>query len=419
MSEGSDAPDPRRLLIPGSLGHAVIATDLDGTIFMWNEAAEQLYGWTAAEAIGRPIEDLVIPNRMRERASEIMAQLQAGRPWSGVFMVHRKDNSTFPALVTDSALRDARGHLVGLAGVSIDLDTVLRPLLQRSHEAAIGTDLEGLVLFAGPRVTSLTGWRAEELADSSWWEFVHPDDRERVTAAHAAVAGGHELLPLVEHRVRCADGTWLWVDMAVTNLLDEPLMHGLLLTLYDARERRAWTEEVTHRALHDPLTGLANRAAFWEYVTSHIATRQHEGALFYLDLDGFKSTNDQFGHAAGDAVLRTVADRLRATVRPEDICCRLGGDEFAVLAKTVASAEQAVTLVRRLNHAVSQPVRVGDTTIQPQASIGLALLAASGDPEQAMHSADADMYRRKERQRAAPGRTELQGAGSQHGNDKA
>src|SRR4051794_34399953 len=397
VSDGSAVPDPRGLLIPESLGHAVIATDLDGTIFLWNDAAEQLYGWSAAEAVGRSIEDLVIPARMRDRASEIMTELQAGRPWSGVFMVRRKDHSTFPALVTDSGLRDERGRLVGLAGVSIDLDQVLRPLLQRSHEAAIATDLEGLVLFAGPRVTSLTGWQTEEMADSSWLDFVHPDDQERVSAAHAAVAGGQELLPLVEHRVRCADGTWLWVDMAVTNLLDEPMMHGILLTLYDARERRAWTEEVTRRALHDPLTGLVNRGAFAEYLATHIATRRHQGALFYLDLDGFKSTNDQLGHAAGDAVLRTVADRLRATVRPEDICCRLGGDEFVVLAKTVANAEQALALLRRLSDAVSQPVTVDDSVVRPQTSIGIALLAASGDPEQAMRSADADMYRRKQR----------------------
>src|SRR3954469_779852 len=195
VANGSPAPDPRGLLIPESLGHAVIATDMDGTIFLWNEAAEELYGWRHAEAVGRSIEELVIPTRMRERASEIMTHLQAGRPWSGVFMVRRKDNSTFPALVTDSGLRDERGRLVGLAGVSIDLDQVLRPLLQRSHEAAIGTDLEGLVLFAGPRVTSLTGWRAEEMADSSWWDFVHPDDRERVCGAHAAVAGGQESPP--------------------------------------------------------------------------------------------------------------------------------------------------------------------------------------------------------------------------------
>ncbi|MFL6238469.1 MAG: diguanylate cyclase domain-containing protein [Actinomycetes bacterium] len=388
-----------------SLGNAVIATDLDGTVFFWNETAEQLYGWTATEAIGRPIEDLTVPKGMREFADEIMTNLRAGRPWSGVFMVHRRDKSTFSALVTDTGLHDERGQLVGITGVSINLDEVLRPLLQRSHEAAIATDMEGGVRFAGPRVTSLTGWPADELADSSWWDFVHPDDREAVRAAHAAVAGGSESLPLIEHRVRCADGTWLWVDMAVTNLLDETMMRGILLTLYDVRERRASMEELAHRAFHDPLTGLANRAAFLEYLTSHLATRQHEGALVYLDLDGFKQINDQFGHMAGDTVLRTVADRLRAAMRPEDVCCRLGGDEFAVLAKTVRGPTQTPALVRRVNLAISRNITVGDSTIRPKASIGIALLAASPGPEQAIHAADEDMYRRKRRQRSAPAAT--------------
>jgi len=387
-----------RIAVSEWLGHAVIGTDLNGTIFLWNKAAERLYGWSKSEALGRSVEGLVVPDGMREYAAEIMTELSAGRLWSGVFMVRRKDNSTFPALVTDSGLWDERGRLLGIAGVSIDLDEVLRPLLQRSHEAAINTDKAGRVRFAGPRVTSLTGWPGEELADSLWWDFVHPDDLDAVRAAHVAVASGDEPLPLVEHRVRCADGTWLWVDMAVTNLLDEPMMHGILLTLYDVRERRAWTEDLTHRALHDPLTGLVNRAAFREYLTSHLATRGHEGALIYLDLDGFKTVNDRFGHTAGDAVLRNVADRLRAAVRPEDVCCRLGGDEFAVLARAVAGSTQAINLVRRVHTAVSQPVSVNDSTIRPQASVGIALLGGSGDPEQAMRFADEDMYRRKRRQ---------------------
>ena len=145
----------------------------------------------------------------------------------------------------------------------------------------------------------------------------------------------------------------------------------------------------------DTLTGLANRASFTEQLHSHVVSRRHAGALLYIDVNDFKAINDTFGHTAGDLVLGSIADRLQASVRPEDICGRLGGDEFAVLAKSVTGSAQAVALVRRIATAVAQPVALASDTIRPKASIGFALLTDTNDPDQAMHLADADMYRRK------------------------
>jgi diguanylate cyclase (GGDEF)-like protein/PAS domain S-box-containing protein len=378
-----------------AVGHAVIATSLDGVVFLWNRAAEELYGWSAAEAVGRPIYDLTVPERMQESALDIMAELQAGRPWSGAFTVRRKDSSTFSALVTDSGLHDDEGRLVGIVGVSINLSDALRPFLLRSHEAAVVTDEAGVVRFAAPAITALTGWREGELAETSWWDYLHSDDRPAVQLAHAASMLTHELLPPVEHRVRCADGSWLWVDTSATNLVNEPTVRGVVLTLRDVTERRLWMEQLTQRAMHDELTGLANRAAFMEQLHSHVVSRKHAGALLYIDVNDFKSINDTFGHAAGDLVLRAVAKQLRSVMRPEDICSRLGGDEFAVLAKSVTGSAQAVALVRRIAAAVSRSVTVERATIRPKASIGIALLADTNDPDRAIHLADVDMYRRK------------------------
>jgi diguanylate cyclase (GGDEF)-like protein len=174
------------------------------------------------------------------------------------------------------------------------------------------------------------------------------------------------------------------------------MVRGVVLTLRDVSERRLWMEQLTQRALHDELTGLANRATFMEHLTSHVASREHAGALLYIDVNDFKAINDTHGHTAGDLVLRTIAGEIVSSVRPEDICGRLGGDEFAVLAKSVTGAAQAAALVDRVAAAVSHPVEVDSTvTVRPNASIGVALLADTRDADLAIHVADADMYRRK------------------------
>jgi len=377
------------------VGHAVIGSDLDGVVFYWNHAAEQLYGWSAKEAVGRTLYQLTVPDHGHKPAAEIMAELANGRVWSGAFTVQRKDASTFSAWVTTTVLHDTKGQPIGMVGLSINLADAVRPFLLRAHEAAVITDEDGFVRLGTPAITTLTGWREDELADKQWSDYVHPDDRDVVRAVHTAAGLTRELLPPLEHRVRCADASWLWVDTSVTNLLDEPMVRGIVLTLRDVSERRIWMEQLTTRALQDTLTGLANRTSFNDHLQTHLVAREHGGTLLYIDVDEFKAINDSLGHAAGDIVLRTVADRLRSCVRPEDVCARLGGDEFAVLASKATGAEHALNLAERITAAISQPLVLEEATIYPSASVGIAHLTGIDDPDRALGTADADMYRRK------------------------
>ncbi len=389
-----------------SLGHAVIATDLEGVVTYWNPAAERMYGWTAAEANGKPIYELTVPGQMQEFAVEIMRALDAGQAWSGVFTVRCKDGSSFPALVTDTGLRDASGGLVGVVGVSVAIAGVTEPFMRRSHEAVVVTDADGVIRIVSPVLTVLTGWPVQELTGRPWWQLVHPDDLAAARAAHADTVDGQERVAPVEHRLLCPDGSWRWVETAETSLLDEPAVRGVLLTLRDVSERRASVAELTRRALHDDLTGLVNRAVFMEHLRSHVAGRHHHGAVLYVDLDEFTDINDRLGHLAGDQVLREVGDRLRASVRPEDVCGRLGGDEFGVLAPGVTEPRQALVLARRIRTALSRPVQLAHASVQPAASIGVTMLAATDDADRAISLADKDMYDRKRRRAATRGQAE-------------
>ena len=166
------------------------------------------------------------------------------------------------------------------------------------------------------------------------------------------------------------------------------VVHATTMALRGARSRDALLE----RARTDALTGLPNRAAFHEAVGG--AAPAPGGALLYVDLDGFKAVNDRLGHAAGDALLREVARRLRAVVREGDLCARLGGDEFAVLLRDAAQ-EEAVVVAERLVAAVREPVVLGGTSARVGASVGVAATGAAADGDELVRLADAAMYAAK------------------------
>lgn len=164
------------------------------------------------------------------------------------------------------------------------------------------------------------------------------------------------------------------------------------------------TAKAQHDAQHDELTGLPNRARFieqlWQLRQSHpgLATTS---AVLLLDLDNFKNINDTLGHPAGDVLLRTVASRLRQTLRKTDLVARLGGDEFAVLQRDVANREEVHALARRLSQAVAAPCDLDGYAASAQVSIGITFVPADGiDPDTLLMNAELALYSAKAEGRA-------------------
>jgi diguanylate cyclase (GGDEF)-like protein/PAS domain S-box-containing protein len=175
-----------------------------------------------------------------------------------------------------------------------------------------------------------------------------------------------------------------------------------------AVERHLVEEEIRHRVLHDPLTGLPNRTLALDRLASALARRQRDGgtvAVLLLDLDQFKLVNDSLGHEAGDELLTRLAPRLHDAVRPADTVARLGGDEFLVICEELDGPRAAIQVAERLATAVGQPLVLGEEEHFASASIGIALAdTADADAQMLIRDADAAMYRAKERGR---GRYEL------------
>ncbi|MGH9149763.1 MAG: diguanylate cyclase domain-containing protein, partial [Acidimicrobiales bacterium] len=209
-----------------------------------------------------------------------------------------------------------------------------RALVQNSSDVVTILEVDGSIRYQSPSVERVFGYPPDMMLGAAFADLVHPDDTGLVFDAIAATRGREGATALVEVGVLHRDGRWCRSETAVTNLLAEPSIKGLVLNTRDVSERKRLEDQLVHQAFHDPLTGLANASLFRDRI-SHALAQRHQRrrslAVLFCDLDGFKRVNDSLGHASGDLLLKAVGDRLASVVRPGDTVARLGGDEFAVL----------------------------------------------------------------------------------------
>jgi diguanylate cyclase (GGDEF)-like protein/PAS domain S-box-containing protein len=264
--------------------------------------------------------------------------------------------------------------------------------------------IEGRCLYISPSVEDVLGYpRRQWLEEPGLWDrLLHGDDADRVVSNEAECARSGEKL-VQEYRLRAADGRDVWIRDEMTVVFDrqtgaDPLFYGVFL---DVSDRKRMESELERLALYDALTGLPNRALFADRLTHVLARRGRElsTAVYFLDLDRFKRINDSLGHAAGDEVLREVAQRLSEVVRPEDTVARFGGDEFTVLCESVGGVLEAVSIADRLQRPLRNPLDIGGAELRLSASIGVALVepGEDGDAQHLIEDADAAMYRAKQR----------------------
>jgi diguanylate cyclase (GGDEF)-like protein/PAS domain S-box-containing protein len=252
-------------------------------------------------------------------------------------------------------------------------------------------------IFTSEQIEPLLGYTVAEWRDDPelFVRTLHPDDRDRVLAAHARTHRTHEPLSL-EYRLVARDESVVWVrDDGVIVLGDEgePLyLQGYLL---DVTAERELQEQLRLQALFDPLTGLANRAFFHEQLEHAVSMRtesESDTAVVFIDLDEFKQINDQYGHSVGDEVLATLGDRLKTVIRAGDSVARLGGDEFAILLTSVREPAEPAVVAERLLEQITAPIEVAGRQLSLTASVGIALGSSGAE---LLKQADAAMYRAK------------------------
>ncbi|HET8751090.1 MAG TPA: EAL domain-containing protein [Gaiellaceae bacterium] len=252
-------------------------------------------------------------------------------------------------------------------------------------------------IFTSPQIEPLLGYSVGEWKTDTdlFARLLHPEDRERVLAAHTHTHETHEPLS-IEYRLIARDGRVIWLRDEGVIVLDDrqqPLyLQGYLLDI--TREREAELQ-LRQQALYDALTGLANRAFFHERLRHAVMLRhddEHGTGLLYIDLDDFKGINDRWGHDLGDEVLREIGRRIEQSVRPGDTAARLGGDEFAVVLTEPVTPEDAVGVAERLLKEIGRPLESGSGPVYTSASVGIAF---GSHDETLIKEADIAMYRAK------------------------
>ncbi len=272
----------------------------------------------------------------------------------------------------------------------------LQSIVQHSSDLIVILEPDGALRTVTGAATPIFGAGAR---DGSLLDRVHPDDVVRVTNFLAAVVGApHAESAEAEWRMRYQDGSYRHIAAVATNLLADGVVNGLVLTARDVEARKAFEEQLRHRAFHDELTGLANRALFFDRVEHALMRGSREDAqvaVVFVDLDDFKGINDRLGHAAGDRVLQEVAERFGSSARSGDTVARLGGDEFGVLLEDVAGP-RAVQAAERLLETLRAPLVIDGEEIRLSASAGLALGGADArDVEELLRKGDLAMYEAK------------------------
>ena len=408
-----------RLLVEEVSDYAILMLDGEGKVTSWNAGAEEIFGYSAEEIIGRPIA-CVYPSREAasgapQRALRLAAE--QGRFEEEGWRVG-KDGGRFYVNAVTTALHDETGALRGFSRITRDVTEQRRveQAVRQSEErfrllvegvsdyAIFMLDPDGRIVSWNANAERINGYAAEEVIGEHFSLFYPPEDLERdkpgCELRHAKAEGRYEE---EGWRVR-KDGSLLWAHVVITALRDEDgHLRGFSKVTQDGTARKQLEDRLTHQALHDILTGLPNRTLFLDQVGMALRRAKRSGsctAVLFVDLDRFKLVNDSLGHAAGDELLRAVAARLIDAVREVDTVGRLAGDEFTVLCEEVDDAG-AVTVAERVSTALAAPFEIAGEEVFAGASIGIALGTGGEKDAQAMlREADAAMYEAKKAGRA-------------------
>ncbi|MEX0852218.1 MAG: EAL domain-containing protein [Bauldia sp.] len=438
----------RHIIENAAIGIALAGPD--GRVAFANPAFDDLLGSEPGESVGLKIEDFA-PLDPLDGVHDQLGRLALGEigicRWEGPR--RRKDGGTFSTRISLSMMRDER------RGAPVRLVVQLQDLsLQKRAEAALAKnetrmnyalesagqgvwdyDFNTKEMFYSRMWRLMRGIGPEEQVDSAldvWLTRVHPDDRERIREIIRQQDSGEIDYNAFEYRERHRDGRWIWIlsrgrpvewnrdgrpariigtDTDITRLKeDEARRAGEAEETF--RENLAKLQEAHHAAeeaqqlalslaRHDALTGLPNRRVFSEVLEKAVAKARRgtsPQAVLIIDLDRFKPVNDVHGHAAGDAVLCEIANRLKELVRGGDTVARLGGDEFAIVCDcTSAPGEAAAHLATRVIEAVQRPITYDNRPLEVGASIGIAICPTDGaDAGTMLHAADMAMYRAKQ-----------------------
>lgn len=390
---------------------AVQGYDEQRRVVFWNQASEILYGYTAGEAEGRQLEDLIIPSEMRQPA------IDAHRDWlergieipAGELTLLRKDGSVVNVFSSHILRYDAEGR-AEMYCIDIDMTEQLKArenlmlaasVFEHANEGIMITDPDTVILDVNAAFTRITGYLREEVLGATP-RLLSSGRHDKAFYAEMWRTLGEQGHWVGEIWNRRKNGEAFAELLAISEVRDpggDILRYVALFSDITAlKQHQDQLEKIAH---YDALTGLPNRSLLADRLQQAMAQtlrRNEQLAAVYLDLDGFKAVNDNHGHDTGDRLLTIIAERMKHALRDGDTLARLGGDEFVAVLLNLPDVEACRPLLERLLQAAAEPVEEGDTVLRVSASLGVSFYpqAEPIDADQLLRQADQAMYQAKQ-----------------------
>jgi len=388
---------------------AVQGYNKDREVIFWNQANESIYGYTEEQALGKKLEDLIIPDPARDVViSEVNEWLRGGEvtPASELTL---KDSTGNPVTVFSTHVM-IKGINNEREMYCIDIDlraqkaaedraTTLSQAIEQSPMSVIITNPHGFIEYVNGTFERTSGYSSHEVINQSISVLRSERTSDLVYRQMTqALNSGRPWQGEFESVRRNGEVYWEQVHMAPVTGLNKEITHYLAVT-HDITQQKEQEQKILHQAHFDSLTGLPNRFLALDRLSQMLADAKRSGhntAVLFLDFDDFKKVNDTLGHHLGDELLIEAAKRLTSVIRNSDVVGRLGGDEFIVLVKQENEATTAAVVAEKILEQFRKPFILGGRELVSTVSIGIAIYPEDGQkPAELLRQADSAMYHSK------------------------
>jgi diguanylate cyclase (GGDEF)-like protein/PAS domain S-box-containing protein len=385
-----------------------------GVIHHVNGLLLALTGYEQGELIGQDAK-ILVPLRLRKqllRARRDRPRNATASIWSEPDLtVLRRDGQEVPVEVSRSPLALDEGSWVVVAirdmttqraneQARADAELRFRVAFENNMAPMTFADANDRIIAINDAMCDMVGFTREELLGCDSTPFTYPDDVGITESTHQRLISGEVEQERYVKRYLRKDGRVIDVEVSRSPARDaEGNILYFVFSERDITEERALAAQLSHQALHDPLTGLANRALFEDRLAQahgRVVRQGGIGAVLLIDLDDFKGVNDTHGHFVGDQLLTAIANRLELITRSADTLCRFGGDEFLYLAEGLVSPGEAEVLAERLIRVIAEPYNIAGSLIEQRASIGIVIWDATCNSfSETIQNVDAALYEAK------------------------
>jgi diguanylate cyclase (GGDEF)-like protein/PAS domain S-box-containing protein len=407
-----------RGMIFDNMSDGVLIMNSQATIIDANSAALSMLGLQHQQVIGQSFHSI---NDLAQTAIETGLDVNTGTALIAFPAAHPGDEARRLEL-QQSIIFDVEGEPSGSIVILRDItaralaeealvesERLYRTLIENMLDLVWITDRNMRITYLSPTNGRNWGYQLEDVLGHQVWDFLTPESQQigyrAVSEFESSVAAGE--IPqqkTIEVEQYCKDGSTIHIEITFRPISDEDgTLVGYQGLSRDITQRKHAEEELkqsydrlAHLATHDPLTDLANRALCEDCLVEALdkaKTAPARLALLMIDLDNFKTVNDTYGHAAGDDVLKVIAQRMQSAVRKGDTVFRLAGDEFVVILEGVNTVGEARQVAEKLLQEVTKPIKLNGHVVQVGGSIGIALYPDHGQsPTELVQQADRAMY---------------------------